>query len=117
MLPGSSAAQVRPLARPGGGPAPWRLLAHAPVVAFAAYVVAFLAQARGIVRALYLNADIASGPVMAHLLPAAPSDREVLLGKYLWAEALALQRLLDALPADRVLLAAVPFGSGSSRPA
>jgi hypothetical protein len=94
------------------GSSPWRLLAHAPVVAFAAYVVAFLAQARDIVRTLYLNADIASGPVIAQLLPAAPPDREVVLGNYLWAEALALQRLLDALPADRVLLEAAPFGFG-----
>jgi hypothetical protein len=81
----------------------------APLVALAAYVAVFAARSDAIVRTLYLNADIASGPVVAQSLVSAPGHTEVLLGNYAWFEALGLLSILRVLPAHRFLWEATPF--------
>ena len=85
------------------------LIAWLPVAVGVVYVLRFLVQAHRIVGNFYANADIASGPVLAHLLPVAPSGAHVVLGNYPWYEALGLQLALDQLPGSRAVLEVAPF--------
>ncbi len=80
-----------------------------PLTALAAYTVIFAAHSSAIVTTLYLNADIASGPVIAQSLASAPGHTEVLLGNYPWFEALGAMSILRTLPAHRLLWEATPF--------
>lgn len=80
-----------------------------PLVALALYAVLFAARAPAILRTLYLNADIASGPVIAQSLASAPSHTEVLLGNYPWFEALLAMSLLRLLPGHRFLWEVMPL--------
>ena len=75
----------------------------------ALYAALFAVRAGDFVRALYRNADVASGPVIAQALGTAQGTRTVVLGNYPWAEALWLQRAIDALTGSRALLVAGPF--------
>ncbi len=85
------------------------LLIVAPLAALALYVLIFLIRWSAIVTALYLNADIASGPVIAQSLASAPGHAEILLGNYPWFEALGLMSILRMLPEHRFLWEVVPF--------
>ena len=82
-------------------------MAWAFVPASVLYAAVFAARLPSTVASGYANADVASGPVIARLLGAAPAGREVLLGNYAWYEALGLQRLLGA---SRVALELAPYG-------
>jgi hypothetical protein len=85
------------------------LLVLAPLTALALYVAIFVVRSTAIVTTLYLNADIASGPVIAQSLATTPGHTEVLLGNYPWFEALGLMSILRELPAHRWLWEATPF--------
>ncbi len=96
------------------GPGQWRAtvrdpLVVTPLLALAAYVVIFAVRSSAIVTTLYLNADIASGPVIAQSLASAPAHTQVLLGNYPWFEALGAMSILRVLPAHRLLWEAAPF--------
>lgn len=80
-----------------------------PVLIAVLYAALFAVRAGDFVSALYRNADVASGPVIAQALGTGPGPRTVVLGNYPWAEALWLQRAIDALTGSRAILVAGPF--------
>jgi hypothetical protein len=59
-----------------------------PAVAIAVAVVELIVHGRALLRALYMNPDVASAPALAQLIDSAPPDRVVTLGNYTWYEPL-----------------------------
>lgn len=79
------------------------------MVAAVVYVVVFVVKAAAIVRAGMLNADTASGPVIADLIGEAPAGREVVLGNFAWATSLWAQEAVGWLPGHRTLWEIGPY--------
>jgi hypothetical protein len=83
---------------------------HIVLVALAAANVGWLLASAGpLVSALYLNADIASAPVISSLLAHAPAGRVVTLGNYPWYEPFWFFELTRGFPWHRQLWEAAPF--------
>ena len=66
-------------------------------------------QAREMVKALYLNADTASAPVISSLMGGVGSHNAVTLGNYPWYESMWFMLATRSLPAHRVIWVAAPF--------
>ena len=79
-----------------------------PLGIAAASLGLLLANLRGVVSVLYLNADTASAPVIASLADAAPRGRVVTLGNYPSYETIWLLRATLGLPEHRALWEAAP---------
>jgi hypothetical protein len=95
----------------GGLPQTRRALILPAVIALtvAAYLLAFLLNARGIIDSIYAHADASAPLVMAELMPEAPPEREVVLGDYSWIEALWILRGTAWLPSHYAVWQALPF--------
>ena len=80
------------------------------LLALAAVNVAWVgANAGAFVTRLYLDADIASAPVIGSLVASAPAGRIVTLGNYPWYEPLWFMELSRWLPWHRLVWEAAPF--------
>ncbi len=84
---------------------PW---AWATLAACALNVLVLLEQLPRLLGNLYLNADVASAPVIASLIGRAPSGRVVTLGEYTWFEPLWFMRATAGLPAHRLIWELAP---------
>jgi hypothetical protein len=80
-----------------------------PLAIAAVDLAVLVGQARGLVSALYLNADSASAPVIGSYIDSVSPDRVVTLGEYPWYEPVWFMQLTDWLPAHRQLWEAAPF--------
>ncbi|HMJ37346.1 MAG TPA: hypothetical protein VK501_25805 [Baekduia sp.] len=114
----------RPLERPRGARRPRRrrlsppaavdagglgLSGLAAAVVAAVALVVFAIQAPALVRALFLNPDIASMPHLATLLEGAPGDRVVTLSNAPEYESLTILRATAGWGIHRLLWQALPF--------
>jgi cytochrome b561 len=73
------------------------------------YLVLLAAAFRPVVQAIFLNADIVSGPYIGELLGEAPPDAEVVLGNFPWYQLFWFEALTDDLGPRRVLWQAGPY--------
>jgi hypothetical protein len=83
-------------------------LAWVAIAALGLYLVVLFARLGDIAHIAGLNADAASGPVIASLFGERGSDG-VVLGNYPWYEALGILRATKPLPAHRVIWEYGPF--------
>jgi len=84
---------------------PW---AWATLAAGALNALVLLEQLPRLLGNLYLNADVASAPVIASLIGGAPPGRVVTLGEYTWYEPLWFMRATAGLPAHRLIWELAP---------
>lgn len=68
-----------------------------------------LAEFKSLLRALYLNPDVASAPVMSSLIGSAGADPTVTLSNWPWYEQLWFMELTKWLPAHRQVWELAPF--------
>ncbi len=80
-----------------------------PVGVAVVYVVFWLLHAKGLVQAIYLNADVVSAPFIAELSDDAPANSEIVLGNFPWYEAYWFETLTRGFPAHRQLWQVAPY--------
>jgi hypothetical protein len=80
-----------------------------PVGVAVVYVLLLLANAKGLVQAIYLSADVVSAPMIAELSDQAPPGSEVVLGNFPWYEAFWFETLTRWVPAHRQVWQVAPY--------
>jgi hypothetical protein len=80
-----------------------------PVGIALVYVLLLLGEARSLVQAVYLSADVSSGPMIAELSDQAPAGSEVVLGNFPWYEAYWFETVTRWVPAHRQLWEVAPY--------
>jgi hypothetical protein len=80
-----------------------------PVGVALVYVLLLLGQAKSLVQAIYLSADVSAAPMIAELSDQAPSGSEVVLGNFPWYEAYWFETLTRWAPAHRQLWEVAPY--------
>lgn len=80
-----------------------------PLVPAAVYAVLLVRSLGSVVRAIYLNGDIAAAPVIGELIGRAPRGASVVLGNIPWYTALWFEQLTHGLPDHRQIWEIAPW--------
>lgn len=86
-----------------------RMLWGAPLVIAAAYLVTLAIQLSRLVASIYLNADVASAPVIGQMFGGDPAHRQVILGHLGWFSTLLFELGTRWLPLHREIWEAAPY--------
>jgi hypothetical protein len=80
-----------------------------PVGVAGVYLLLLVANAKGLVQAIYLSADVSAAPMIAELSDEAPPDSEIVLGNFPWYEAYWFETLTRGVPAHRQVWQVAPY--------
>jgi hypothetical protein len=80
-----------------------------PLPLAAAYLLVVLVKFNELVANTYLNADLASAPVIGELFGGSPAHRQVILGNMGWYSTLMFELATRWLPAHRQIWEATPY--------
>lgn len=86
-----------------------RMLWAAPLIVAAAYLVTLATQFSRLIASTYLNADVASAPVIGQMFGGDPAHRQVILGHLGWFSTLLFELGTRWMPLHREIWEGAPY--------